>query len=830
MPAPILMAKGSAPQRLAVVNRQLTDEFDLLLTFFPPRLFEIRDGDVVLTTEVLPHNVQQHNPVFARLCPKTGAFQDQRASKLERSNFGPFTVHSSTYQVVLRTLDDRLAAFHQVPPLSWIKFLSKSDGGPSWSKQTIALIEYFFLLWAVDSRYAGSMPKPNINDLKAVFRRLKQTQHYQEAAVRHKKLSECFKRYSSNGGDIAARHHAEKTRQIEHDLSNSGATARHPAPSSSTADCANSNASRDTPFSSTLIFCRRNYGLPSMRSSPSFITYQPQHRHESVRGTQPHLASVDGKHQDVPNAAVENDYHLAPQPHEQSSRAATNLKHAFSQTSSTNKINTNAVIPGRQEFQSVGPTPNEHADSRSRTIFPSTPVQMSTPEPVTHPNSTKALSPSLGYKTPPTLPNKDPDDSRSGKALMAPDHVVDKDLSILQQQVGPHLLSSLPSLETIQFKRLDARQLHPDYLPVRMLFGTVNQSAPGPEQGRKVWVLYRIHEKDAKSAPRLMLDAFSSEEDRLVQTGLPFKKVTTGYVDLEPAFTLVTGEGIRREHQLKALIKYYFILAANARMHDFQHHLMPVNSTFVDQLRVVTRRISNRRPAPAPRKRQRVTPDREKSISASPEADLEHINTAADDSKWPVQSRKRLHSEINAPVAAKSRKPLPPCPSRKVAYGPLIHKGTPNHKKNQFLDPDIEAHDSDGESGDEIPARIPMRLHEVLSEKSGAQEQIKVQKDIVGHFRAKKKDCLKEICRIEKQKKKDKVRANELDKNIEFQRLLISICDGRVRDSEKLISKFEEIEKKCSAQLKPIGKARIQLWEALEKEKEKLKELGVQFH
>ncbi|KAF1351735.1 hypothetical protein EJ07DRAFT_159264 [Lizonia empirigonia] len=148
-------------------------------------------------------------------------------------------------------------------------------------------------------------------------------------------------------------------------------------------------------------------------------------------------------------------------------------------------------------------------------------------------------------------------------------------LGALRQQILPYLLSRLPKIDDLVFSEHSKLQ----YARLRLLVGTYSHKNLF-RWGNKVWAYLRLQENpNLRIGPKIELEV----EEQYEGNGYDLKPVTwsedfeENKVDREPLFKQVTSDA-----ELKAAIKYCFLLATEVKLHRYQHHCIPVNSTFVN--------------------------------------------------------------------------------------------------------------------------------------------------------------------------------------------------------------------------------------------------------
>jgi len=778
----------------------------------PRSVFETRNGNIVLKQQYRPHDDIETTPVFGSLAGESGTLQLCATSTHVEIEPGQFLWKVSDSKAALSALDDRFVAFSQVPPLTWLFDLGPpeprrveiTEWTSDWAKWVAALMQYYLLVWAFEERHSGYVPGPNPDHLQTLFYVIKGGSHYEQTRFR-REHAKFYDQYISEIGDKKQRdvQHARQADAVRHHHRFTTSTEAQHATASDGADdvasistieeilremsqpsCIEAASSRATPPIDTTGDQRENSRNTFSARSPirTHLSEPLPETEQSTKSQQPDPGSSAGSSgiEDGPSTMLAHDWHT-------------------------------------QEFvsASIPPTAPTRADDTMEATRCDSPQIFRAKE--SSPQSIPSLDGS-GCSTPAAdalaeavfEPNSD---VRSG--VHAP--AVDEHLAHLQTKVGHDLLSLLPDLRTTMFKRLHPSQDRPGYLSIRMLFGKGNQSAPAQLRGGNVWIVCKVHEKDARTAPRMLLDALSSDDKDLIEENIAFKSMLP-CLDLEPVFNIITEEGLKREHQIKAVVKYYFVLAANAKLHDFKQHLMPANDTFVDQMRTVCRRIQNNEAAPKPRKRRRLALEHTAGVSFTSNSDNESPIV-------PKLPGRRSGRSLNRPLSAtdtitehQSRVTRHSTP--RVALGPIIQKDAPSHIKNHFLDADAEPCDSDGDSGDEIPAGVPDYCHDWLLRRAESKRMVQVHNFWIKEHRDKKNDCTKAARKLEWLVSHGKETLGATQHRIKTEKRLASKWQGRIEVRQEAIWGFRNKEREYDVLVKGIDKSFVRLWDAEQKQKE----------
>ncbi|KAF9696629.1 hypothetical protein EKO04_005197 [Ascochyta lentis] len=119
------------------------------------------------------------------------------------------------------------------------------------------------------------------------------------------------------------------------------------------------------------------------------------------------------------------------------------------------------------------------------------------------------------------------------------------------------------------------------FVRLRLLIGYCRDNNPFKRE-RKVWAYLKpyLNQSD-RVAPivEMILEEQSARGSRNEVQITWATDIQSGQVNLQPLFTEIVNDA-----QLKALIKYCFLLASKARLFGYERHHIPVNSAFVTQL------------------------------------------------------------------------------------------------------------------------------------------------------------------------------------------------------------------------------------------------------
>ncbi|OAF99197.1 uncharacterized protein CC84DRAFT_1222900 [Paraphaeosphaeria sporulosa] len=350
------------------------------------------------------------------------------------------------------------------------------------------------------------------------------------------------------------------------------------------------------------------------------------------------------------------------------------------------------------------------------------------------------------------------------QSLPTPDTLVeeaivetDPTLRDIRKKMGPSTLSLLPLLTTCTFKKIHTKDK--GFLGLRLLLGTFREDTSRPElEGCEAWASFKMHDKNDRAAPRMHVHAFCAGTDKIVEDDLKIKDVLPD-LQLGPAFTSIQGGDRAEELLLKALVKYFFIIAARDKVLGFDKHKMPFNGSFVDQLKIACKRVqmhdsarddqrAHSRPLKRVKRSHNPTPRPSASLSDADE-DVPAVRTR--DAR---RSGRRTGQPSSAAVSeSEDNIPafVPVVPQqipRRLALGVRIIPLMEGHTVNEFLDPDAEVADSDGDSGDEIPPPISNDMRLFLENRHSFTKQMKNLGESVKYYKTRKESTIMGIRKV----------------------------------------------------------------------------------
>jgi hypothetical protein len=875
MPAPAMPISRSAQRQLELLEEDLHGDYGLLLSILPRSLFESRSGNVVLSQDVNSQDGTKESFVYSVLTDEGCIPQLSTKSTQEDSG-------ASCRDLILGTVDDRLAAINQVPPLSWVEACPGWFGSSEWRKHTSSLIEYYMLVWAAEEKRLDYVPGLQLDHIRGTFDLLKGTRHYEQSMVRCENAEYL---------DIHISYIEDEQDRILRRLSQaSHTTHKQPQHPDELSGWSRIEGTRSSP-----VMTRDVESLDRKGISLSYYATSRDSNEVSIQAPNP-TSITEGKRQVKQERRAGRSVTVGNRNHSYDTSTAegclrdadvldSNFRESASKAGRSAELTTQTtpMIEATGEPWVSSPTPTSLLPSTTLAVpalatecapqnqkLPPASKLTDLNEPINRlPNVISCMaaepgivsqnsnltdsSPSMATRqnlTEGTTPRELPQAVENNQHYLKPisslkaaksveyandvpseilreespeyvdgDHsqrhaqrleIVDQHLAQLQKVVGYDLLSVLPNLRTTTFARLHSKQEPRGYLPIRMLFGTINQSAPVHLRSHKVWAVFKFH--DDHTTPRISFDALDSDDKDILVENLAFKKLTSLLV-LEPVFKLIIhGEGTRREYQIKAMVKYYYMLAADARLHGFEEHFMQINDSFVDQIHTICKRIKNPDAKQQPRVRRQFDSDYDSGTPSIPDV---------------MDSKRRSNRNLKRPPGptidsetSSFKSSLSPRGPNKLALGFVIQKHSPSHIKNHFLDPDTATCSSDGDSGDELPASIPPNIDSILSKHADAKSMIITHNNWIQEHRNKKSEHSREARRLESLVKRGKESIESVQQSIKTQNWLASNCQDKIEVRQTAVSGFKEKEKYYDNQVDRMDKGFVRLWEETKMQRE----------
>ncbi|PSN70641.1 hypothetical protein BS50DRAFT_570172 [Corynespora cassiicola Philippines] len=148
-------------------------------------------------------------------------------------------------------------------------------------------------------------------------------------------------------------------------------------------------------------------------------------------------------------------------------------------------------------------------------------------------------------------------------------------LDEIRRSVPSVYRNKLPGLDAMVFEP-HTKSFRERFLPLRLCIGVHNdKTSEVYKAGGKVWVYLRYNiDVNRSPSPQLELDFTSA--GRHGQCEINRQDILDGRIDLEPAFANTQRSWL----YIFALIRWYFLLASDNRLHNFLMHRIPFNVTF----------------------------------------------------------------------------------------------------------------------------------------------------------------------------------------------------------------------------------------------------------
>ncbi|KAF1968475.1 hypothetical protein BU23DRAFT_558515 [Bimuria novae-zelandiae CBS 107.79] len=405
----------------------------------------------------------------------------------------------------------------------------------------------------------------------------------------------------------------------------------------------------------------------------------------------------------------------------------------------------------------------------------------------------------------------------------------DPTLRDLQKKLGFEPSSHLPDLQICTFKKIHTSE--PGFLSLRLLLGKLQDPPSSDLDGAELWASFKMHDRNDRAAPRMHVHAFDASTDYVISDDLKIKDILP-YLKPGAAFTSISPGGDRAEELLlKALVKYYYIIAARDKLLGFDKHKMPYNDSFADQLKIAVKRLqtheASRTDEPTPRRPYKRL---KRSHNPTPTAAL---SDAEDDSLSFPRTRDARRSgrrtgQPSSTAVSDSEDNVPGLPSsiprslpRRLALGVPIRSGMEAPAVNEFLDPDAEPADSDGESGDEIPGPISADLGAFLQKRHDFQRQAKVHYEITKAYAKKKEGAIMGIRKVKGMLKKHdyepEVRARQ-ERDLANRHLVLQAMQTHLAMREEATVGWKKRAKEMEAEVQAhpeISPNVLQMWSAL---------------
>jgi hypothetical protein len=413
--------------------------------------------------------------------------------------------------------------------------------------------------------------------------------------------------------------------------------------------------------------------------------------------------------------------------------------------------------------------------------------------------------------------------------LMEEEAIVDTDPTLrdIQKKMGPSTLSLLPLLTTCTFKKIHTKDQ--GFLSLRLLLGTFREDTSRPElEGCQAWASFKMHDKNDRAAPRMQVHAFRAGNDKIVADDLKIKDVLPD-LQLGPAFDSIQGGDRAEELLLKALVKYFFIIAARDKVLGFDKHKMPFNGSFVDQLKIACKRLQMH---DSPRDDQRAHSRPLKRVKRSHNPTPRHSASLsdADDDTPALRTRDARRSgrrtgQPSSAVVSESEDNIPAfvpaAPQhvpRRLALGMRIVPLMEGPAVNEFLDPNAEAADSDGDSGDEIPPPISSDMRAFLEKRYIFQKQMKSVNESVKFHRNRKESTIMGIRKVKGMLNKNTMgpaERSEAERGLANRRMCETTIATHLVMKEQSLERWKARVKEINKEAAGIDPRIVEAWDGL---------------
>ena len=403
----------------------------------------------------------------------------------------------------------------------------------------------------------------------------------------------------------------------------------------------------------------------------------------------------------------------------------------------------------------------------------------------------------------------------------------DPTLRDLQKKLGPDALSLLPKSNICTFKKIHTNE--PGFLILRLLLGSLHDTPRSDLDGTELWASFKMHDKNDRAAPRMHVHAFTADADDVVGDDLKIKDILP-YLKPGAAFNSIAPGGDRAEELLlKALVKYFYIIAARDRLFGFDKHKMPYNDSFADQLKIAVKRLQSQDPTRDDGQIQRRPYKRlKRSHDPTPTAvlsDAEEDVPSFPRTRDARRSGRRTGQPSSAAVSDNEDNVSAPPPiipqrlPRRLALGTPIISGMEAPAVNEFLDPDADPADSDGESGDEIPGPISAETAAFLHKRYIYQKQSKQHYETTKLYAKKKEGAVMGIRKVKGMLNKHEYTPEarrKAQRDLDNRHLVLEAMGRHLAIKETGVSGWKKRVKELESQMEMAGISPkvVQTWHA----------------
>ncbi|KAJ4298225.1 hypothetical protein N0V90_006124 [Kalmusia sp. IMI 367209] len=876
--------KPCARRDLQEIEIRLRDQgFGHLLAILPRELFELHQRSVVINPRMYPLHHKGESPVFAYIFKSGNVGAHVNALR---------NVDRDVHVQLVDSNPDHKKALNRVSPLQWISGAPDHRATQD-SEHTQALIKFFLLRWASNEDYTFPLPLPDYEHLSGALARIMESPHYitkatidedkeqsdmhmslvrsevlpasenpqledrQDVATTEESAQDCTKAYDTNHTSREELDAADKSscdqgievsQQSVDDIELSTPDPTHEQLSSTPGTVSSVEGSpRDAGIPSAIVLQDPEDTLRSLirKLSSSSPDAKLDEEEEQLLGA---ISSLDEERKkeikllapgisDAISSNLSADLVKKFEGFRETVFAQIAKLHKTGffdndramireETDTAMDIETNEVMGLPENDTSIRPGIEDITMTTQNSDAIATPENDAT---ISHgiEGSTTISANSDGIITQET-------DVQARQTLLTPDTLIEESIPTdadptmvrLRKEVGRDTLSLLPNLDTLTFKYI--HQTQPGFLPLRLLIGTFLDETRPQLHDCEIWASFKMHDKGARAAPRMHVHAFRASTDDVINDHLKVNQVLPN-LKMGPAFRGVHGEDRKEELQLKALVKYYFMLAASSKLLGFTKHHMPFNSSFVNELRIVCKRLQvhgssrdDQRIEGRPAKRLKQIDSRTPRISSS-QSDTDNDVTIAARTRDARRSGRRTQPPSRA-VSESEDNVISFVPSiplripRRLALGTYVPANEREFAINEYLAPDAKLIDSDGDSGDEIPAPIPADVHALLLKRQRINMGLDVQRESVRQFKAKKESATMGIRKIRGMinSTTDPFARQCLQNKLKLREQGLWCAQSQLAVHEGALAGFKKRRKEMNDEANRVDPRVVEIWEAMQ--------------
>ena len=169
--------------------------------------------------------------------------------------------------------------------------------------------------------------------------------------------------------------------------------------------------------------------------------------------------------------------------------------------------------------------------------------------------------------------------TRNPRAEKAPYPGWGRTLTTLRNKVGEERIAKLPTLDKVRFEALDV-PFNRLYVKGRLQVGTYI-SSDHTQDGAPVWAYLKTEQDKDVKAPNLMIvveiDEGKERPRRLRMMNIENEMKKQKHIRFDPIFL---EHGAPSQVKMYSLVKYYYMLAAEAGIGGFERHFIPFTREF----------------------------------------------------------------------------------------------------------------------------------------------------------------------------------------------------------------------------------------------------------